>query len=152
LAVPSSSKVTAAPTSALEGKAASGEAKKSKKARGSKGKEIDAEDAPAVSEAGPSSASAAPKSVDNDADLEEVEHDEDADEDEDEDEDEDAKSFVHESLKTTKKKQKTKPAKAYIPPNESQADRDRRTIFVGNLPIDVASSKVRSPPPTCLST
>ena len=56
--------------------------------------------------------------------------------------DEADETLVHESLKPSKK-QKSNPAKAYVPPNESQADKDRRTIFVGNLPIEVAKSKVR---------
>lgn len=34
-------------------------------------------------------------------------------------------------------------AKRYVPEDETREDRDRRTIFVGNLGVEVAKSKVR---------
>ncbi|OCF43374.1 nucleolar protein 12 [Kwoniella heveanensis CBS 569] len=90
---------------------------------------------------------------DNESNEDEVEGDEsqnisenDQDEedfgDEGEDEDEDAE-LVHESLKA-KAERKAKKAKTlgkYVPPGETSAGRDRRTVFVGNLPIDAAKSK-----------
>lgn len=57
-----------------------------------------------------------------------------------EDESEADEELVHESVKPKSKKKEK--AKKYIPINESQADRDRRTIFVGNLSLEVAKSKV----------
>ena len=52
--------------------------------------------------------------------------------------------LVHESLNpsTSKRVRVKSTAKKYTPANETAADRDRRTIFVGNLPIDVAKTKV----------
>ena len=64
---------------------------------------------------------------------------------EDEDEEE-AEELVHESLKgqvATPKHSKEKKPKKYVPADETSADRDRRTVFVGNLPIECAKSKVR---------
>ncbi|WVF65790.1 hypothetical protein IAT40_000524 [Kwoniella sp. CBS 6097] len=64
------------------------------------------------------------------------------DKEEDEDEDSDAE-LVHESLKAKaeKKAKKAKTLGKYVPVGETSADRDRRTVFVGNLPIDAAKSK-----------
>ena len=52
--------------------------------------------------------------------------------------------LVHESLIPSTSKQDTDPSssKKYTPPGETLADRDRRTVFVGNLPIEVAKAKV----------
>lgn len=53
--------------------------------------------------------------------------------------------FVHESKrgpvgdKSTQKKQKKI---KFVPEDESKTDRDRRTIFIGNLPVETAKSKV----------
>jgi nucleolar protein 12 len=55
--------------------------------------------------------------------------------------------LVHEALTSTssrKRKQATKLPK-YTPADETSQDRDRRSIFVGNLPIEVAKSKVCQP-------
>ncbi|WVQ79101.1 hypothetical protein IAT38_001195 [Cryptococcus sp. DSM 104549] len=52
--------------------------------------------------------------------------------------------FVHESLKAKAEKKAAKKAakqSKYVPPAETQADKDRRTVFVGNLPIEAAKSK-----------
>ncbi|WWD16502.1 hypothetical protein CI109_100928 [Kwoniella shandongensis] len=73
-----------------------------------------------------------------DAGAEQTEEESDSSADSDEE-------FVHESVKAkAEKKAAAKKAKAlgkWTPPGETQADRDRRTVFVGNLPIDVAKSK-----------
>jgi nucleolar protein 12 len=53
--------------------------------------------------------------------------------------------LMHESLKPGYKKGKEKASKVkYVPPGETSAYRDRRTVFIGNLPIEVAKSKVSS--------
>jgi hypothetical protein len=52
---------------------------------------------------------------------------------------------VHESMKPGFKKGKEKvkgPKTKFVPSGETSGDRDRRTIFVGNLPIETAKSKV----------
>ncbi|KAM6494529.1 hypothetical protein JOM56_010890 [Amanita muscaria] len=65
-------------------------------------------------------------------------------------EDEDAGSsfepskIVHESLKAKKnlaKDQKSSSKKKYVPPEETTAQRDLRTVFVGNLSVEVAKKK-----------
>lgn len=48
-------------------------------------------------------------------------------------------SLTHESLKPTKKKGKKV---VYVPPGETKEERDRRTVFIGNVGIDVAKNKV----------
>lgn len=59
--------------------------------------------------------------------------------------DHDEEEFVHESKrgpagdKVAQKKQKKQ---KFVPEDESKADRDRRTIFIGNLPVETAKSKV----------
>lgn len=56
--------------------------------------------------------------------------------------------FVHESKrgpagdKAAQKKQKKQ---KFAPEDESKTDRDRRTIFIGNLPVETAKSKVSLP-------
>ena len=52
--------------------------------------------------------------------------------------------LVHESLQHASSKTKRNPAssKKYTPPDETPSDRDRRTVFVGNLPIEVVQKKV----------
>lgn len=63
----------------------------------------------------------------------------------------DAEPIVHESLTKRTRTPKTKPTK-YAPPDETPAQRDARTIFVGNLSVQVASKRVCLPylPPDCL--
>jgi len=59
-----------------------------------------------------------------------------------EDDESDAE-LVHEAMASTssrKRKQATKLPK-YTPADETSQDRDKRSIFVGNLPIEVAKSK-----------
>lgn len=53
----------------------------------------------------------------------------------------DLSTLVHESLAQPKRTRPKTTNTKYTPPDETQADRDRRTLFVGNLPIDVAKSK-----------
>ncbi|WWC60308.1 uncharacterized protein I303_102878 [Kwoniella dejecticola CBS 10117] len=67
---------------------------------------------------------------------------EDADEDEQESE-ADSEDMVHESLKAKaeKKAKKAKSLGKYTPPGETAADKDRRTVFVGNLPLECAQQK-----------
>ncbi len=56
------------------------------------------------------------------------------------DNDGDLDKLVHESL--TKKDKKTRaPKTKYVPSEEVAEQRDQRTIFVGNLPIEVASKR-----------
>lgn len=54
----------------------------------------------------------------------------------------DLDKLVHESLTKKDKKVRT-PKTKYVPSEETAELRDQRTIFVGNLPIEVASKKVR---------
>lgn len=62
-----------------------------------------------------------------------------SDEEDEEDDDAIPDNLVHETIT---KKTRVKPSdQKYIPPNETSADRDRRTLFLGNLPIEVAKSK-----------
>lgn len=79
---------------------------------------------------------------DNDAELSEIDE-ELPDEDEDDEEASDAGSDDEAAkAKETKKAKKTKLGK-YVPAEESVQDKNRRTAFIGNLPIDAAKSKVR---------
>lgn len=77
-------------------------------------------------------------SSDNDDDEEK----EDDSASEDEDYDVNAPPPRHETQTRTRKK-KTKKAK-YIPPDESPAQRDARTVFIGNVSIDIVKSRVRT--------
>lgn len=52
--------------------------------------------------------------------------------------------LVHESLKTGKKKGRSLPAK-FVPSDETADQRNARTIFIGNLPLQVAQKKVSIP-------
>lgn len=51
---------------------------------------------------------------------------------------------MHEAATSTSKRKRKQAAKLpkYVPVGESAQDRDRRTIFVGNLPVEVIKSKV----------
>lgn len=61
-------------------------------------------------------------------------------EDESENE-EDLSELVHESVKS-KGKQTTGIKQKFVPSDETPEQRDRRTVFVGNLPIGIAQKKV----------
>lgn len=51
--------------------------------------------------------------------------------------------LVHESLTgTSKAKSKHGPKQKYTPPDETPPQRDQRTIFIGNLPLQVAQKRV----------
>lgn len=66
-----------------------------------------------------------------------------SDESSDEDDAEvDPATLVHEALKpSTSRANEPSASKKYVPVDESPQDRERRTIFVGNLPIEVAQKK-----------
>ena len=49
---------------------------------------------------------------------------------------------THASDSATKVRSKSRKKTKFSPPDETPAQRDARTIFVGNIPIDVAKSKV----------
>ncbi|KAF9449099.1 hypothetical protein P691DRAFT_759309 [Macrolepiota fuliginosa MF-IS2] len=67
--------------------------------------------------------------------AEEVESDEGED-------DEDPSKLVHESLKSqSKSKSKRGPKQKYTPPDETSIQRDQRTIFIGNLSLEVAQKR-----------
>ncbi|WWC87892.1 uncharacterized protein L201_002790 [Kwoniella dendrophila CBS 6074] len=76
---------------------------------------------------------------------ESAENDVDVAEDKDEDENSEAGSedMVHESVKAKdeKKAKKGKTLGKYTPPGETSANKDRRTVFVGNLPLECAKNK-----------
>ncbi|WVQ64918.1 uncharacterized protein L199_003088 [Kwoniella botswanensis] len=65
------------------------------------------------------------------------------DQDEGEDSDVESEDMVHESVKAKaeKKAKKGKTLGKYVPPGETQVDKDRRTVFVGSLPLECAQSK-----------
>jgi nucleolar protein 12 len=56
--------------------------------------------------------------------------------------------LVHETTDTTSKRKRKLATKLpkYTPADETSQDRDRRSIFVGNLPIEVTKSKVSRHP------
>jgi nucleolar protein 12 len=56
--------------------------------------------------------------------------------------------LVHETTDTTSKRKRKLATKLpkYTPADETSQDRDRRSIFVGNLPIEVTKSKVSHHP------
>lgn len=61
------------------------------------------------------------------------------------DEDVDPGTLVHESLqKSAKKKNSRTPKVKVIPADETSEQREQRTIFVGNVALEVASKKVSS--------
>jgi nucleolar protein 12 len=59
---------------------------------------------------------------------------------------EDASQLVHETIVKNAKRDKTRSRHAHhhhVPPDETKEQRDARTIFLGNVPMEVAKSKVR---------
>ncbi|KAF7294054.1 RRM domain-containing protein [Mycena kentingensis (nom. inval.)] len=62
----------------------------------------------------------------------------------DSDDDADAPLPTHESLTSSAKRVRVKPAKKklYVPADETPKQRDARTLFVGGLPVEVAEKKV----------
>lgn len=77
---------------------------------------------------------------DNDAELSEI--DEELPDEDDEEASDAGSDDEAAKAKETKKAKKTKLGK-YVPAEESVQDKNRRTAFIGNLPIDAAKSKVR---------
>ena len=58
--------------------------------------------------------------------------------------DNDASHLTHESVAKTPKKIKAVSTKSkFVPPDETTEQRDARTIFIGNLPVEVAQKRVR---------
>lgn len=58
---------------------------------------------------------------------------------------------VHESLnKSNKRASRSGPKSKFVPADETPERRDQRTIFVGNLPVDVAQKRVRISSNPCL--
>ena len=55
--------------------------------------------------------------------------------------DNDPSHLVHESIPKTPRK--IKAVSKFVPPDETDEQRDARTIFVGNLPAEVAQKQVR---------
>lgn len=65
----------------------------------------------------------------------------------DSDEGGDPSRLIHESLSTSSKNKNQDRAKTkYAPPDETSERRSARTVFVGNVPVEVAKSRVCSPP------
>lgn len=60
---------------------------------------------------------------------------------EDED-DSDTSPPAHETQKTSKWKLKHPKKSKYVPPGETSAQKDARTVFIGNVPIEAVKSKV----------
>jgi nucleolar protein 12 len=60
------------------------------------------------------------------------------------DSEEDASQLVHETMVKSVQRDKTRsrPVHHHVPPNETKEQRDARTIFLGNVPMEVAKSKV----------
>jgi nucleolar protein 12 len=93
---------------------------------------IDSEDEEEVAPTPTAGPSKAVEEEDNDAELSEGSE---IDTDEE---------LVHETTDTTSKRKRKLATKLpkYTPADETSQDRDRRSIFVGNLPIEVTKSKV----------
>ncbi|WRT65707.1 uncharacterized protein IL334_002654 [Kwoniella shivajii] len=134
--VASSSKITAEPESARPAQ------KKSKKEATPEAEEEEEE------AAGPAEPDSSDDEVVDQA-AQPVEDDEDEDEEEEEEEEEeevsdaDSEDMVHEALKAKaeKKAKKGKTLGKYVPPGETQVDKDRRTVFIGHLPLECVKSK-----------
>jgi nucleolar protein 12 len=61
---------------------------------------------------------------------------------EDESDDSEFSPLVHESIAPQKRDRSSKKKTKYIPEGETKEDRDARTIFIGNISVEVAKSKV----------
>lgn len=64
------------------------------------------------------------------------------DEGSDSDEEGDPSTMVHESVKKAGKKALRPARSKFVPENETPEQKNLRTIFVGNLPLEIASKKV----------
>jgi len=60
------------------------------------------------------------------------------------DSEEDASQLVHETMVKSAQRDKTRSRHVhhYVPPDETKEQRDARTLFLGNVPMEVAKSKV----------
>jgi nucleolar protein 12 len=65
---------------------------------------------------------------------------EDVDEDSSDEDDGDISKLVHETVAGTAKKPKVKAVK-YVPADETPTDKARRSLFIGNLPVECVNSK-----------
>ena len=63
----------------------------------------------------------------------------------DSDDDQVPTALIHETLQKKVKKTSRPPKRKYVPEDETPNLRDQRTIFVGNLPIELVSKKVSCP-------
>lgn len=61
------------------------------------------------------------------------------------DSEEDASQLIHETMMKNSQRDKTRSrhVQHHVPPDETKEQRDARTIFLGNVPMEVAKSKVR---------
>ena len=55
----------------------------------------------------------------------------------------DPSKLVHESVASGSKSKTGSGKTKYVPPEETQEQRDARTVFVGNVPVEVVKSRVR---------
>ncbi|GJJ12991.1 hypothetical protein Clacol_007240 [Clathrus columnatus] len=84
----------------------------------------------------------APEETDDDSKSEETVEKDESSEDEDDDYDLNAPPPKHETQTTSQARIRKKAKKSkYVPPDESPAQRDARTIFIGNVPIEVIKSR-----------
>jgi nucleolar protein 12 len=60
-----------------------------------------------------------------------------------EDEEDVEEPLVHESLQKGKKSSRSGPKTKFVPSDETPERRDQRTIFIGNLSVEVAQKRVR---------
>ena len=70
--------------------------------------------------------------------------------DSDVDDEGDPSQLVHESLAPGGKHKHSGHKTKYVPEGETSEQRDARTVFVGNVPLEVMKSKVRLPFVHCL--
>ena len=65
-----------------------------------------------------------------------------ASEGEEEESDEEPNPPVHEALRKEKKHNRAGAKNKFVPADEAAERRDQRTIFIGNVPVEVAQKKV----------
>ena len=61
----------------------------------------------------------------------------------DTDDEGDPSKLVHESVAVAGKAKSSSGKIKFIPPEETREQRDSRTVFVGNVPVEVVTSRVR---------
>ncbi|KAL7422726.1 Nucleolar protein 12 [Cryptotrichosporon argae] len=132
---PAAPVVPTASTSSAAAERPAKKARKDKKARSAVGSDDDAGEL----DAAPGPAAAAPRAV---APIQQVEDGEDGQSSDGSDSEGDAGELVHESVKAARaRRERRGRAQKYVPAGETAVERDRRTVFVGNLPVEVAKSK-----------